>query len=676
MQQIRSALSLFNGISGLHLALDKAQINVEQVYYSEIDKFANKVTKQHYPNDIALGDVTKWKEWDIDWSSVDLVSAGFPCFAKGSSVLTKMGYKDISEVEIGDLVMTHKNRWKEVITLFHKENFIYKVKAQGLLETETTDEHPYLVSKMFRVNGKRVFSKPDWVEVKDLKVGDFICYPKILNENNHLNLTLDEAYLIGRYIADGHTTMHNRTETGREDERFYNLILSVGSHKIPNTPIKHHLHKHTQSTHRMVFSNKRLVNIVEEYCGRGAKNKVISPMLLELPKDLLEQLLCGLMDGDGSSRDGVYSLTTVSKGLVMSLNLAIMKLYGVVGNITYTKRPPKTVICGRTVNQSDTYTLRFTKEIRKQKHYHETEDYFLAPIKEVVETGSLKDVYNIEVDGDNSYTVNNCVVHNCQAWSVAGKQLGDKDERGMLFWTTLDIIKTVLEHNPKAKFLMENVKMKKDFEEYITHHTTEALGYVEKTLINSALVSAQNRNRYYWTNFKVTQPEDKSILLNDILEEVVDEKFGLSSEAIDYMSRLRNGKPRWEYHKSDINGKAACLTANMYKGIPYGVLQLPNESATKSGKAYSLTASYGGAAAWNSIERKQRTMIPIGESTLEHPNVYNGILYRKLTPIECERLQTVPDSWTECLSNTQRYKSLGNGWTIDVIVHILECAFK
>lgn len=81
-------------------------------------------------------------------------------------------------------------------------------------------------------------------------------------------------------------------------------------------------------------------------------------------------------------------------------------------------------------------------------------------------------MYNIEVDVDNLYTVNNCIVHNCQAWSVAGKQLGDKDERGMLFWTTLDIIKTVLEHNPKAKFLMENVKMKKDFEEYITQHTT------------------------------------------------------------------------------------------------------------------------------------------------------------------------------------------------------------
>lgn len=260
----------------------------------------------------------------------------------------------------------------------------------------------------------------------------------------------------------------------------------------------------------------------------------------------------------------------------------------------------------------------------------------------------------------------------CQAWSVAGKQLGDKDKRGMLFWTTLEIIAHVLKHNPSAKFLMENVKMKKDFEQYITHHTEQALGKVEKTLINSALVSAQNRQRYYWTNFEVTQPDDKGILLKDILEKNADAKFNLSDEAIAYMGRLRNGKPRWEYHKNPTSGKAACLTANMYKGVPYGVLQLKNESATKENKAYSLTASYGGAVAWNSCQKKQRTMIPVAESSEEHPNIYNGILYRKLTPIECERLQTFEDNWTDCISNTQRYKSLGNAWTVDVIVHILK----
>lgn len=255
----------------------------------------------------------------------------------------------------------------------------------------------------------------------------------------------------------------------------------------------------------------------------------------------------------------------------------------------------------------------------------------------------------------------------CQAWSVAGHQLGDKDERGMLFWTTLEIIAEVLKHNPKAKFLMENVKMKKEFEEYITHHTTEALGYVEKTLINSALVSAQNRNRYYWTNFEVTQPNDKSILLCDILEE--------ASNELRHCQRIKEGNKGHIANATDIkrvygqDGKAPTLTT--MGGGHREPKVLINESATKQDKSYTLTAAYGGAVAWNSCERKQRTMVPVCESDSVEPNVYNGVLYRKLTPVECERLQTIPDNWTDCVSKTQRYKMIGNGWNIDVIAHIL-----
>ncbi len=200
----------------------------------------------------------------------------------------------------------------------------------------------------------------------------------------------------------------------------------------------------------------------------------------------------------------------------------------------------------------------------------------------------------------------------CQAWSVAGQQLGDKDERGMLFWTTLEIIKHVLYFNPKAKFLMENVKMKKDFEQYITYHTEQALGHVEKTLINSALVSAQNRQRYYWTNFEVTQPEDKGILLKDILEDGDNQR-----------------------------AKSQTLLATIYK-----------ENA-------------------KSMVKRNKLGLCVSDSN-KTEYVESGIHYRKLTPLECERLQTLPDNWTSMLSNTQRYKSIGNGWTIDVISHILK----
>lgn len=294
----------------------------------------------------------------------------------------------------------------------------------------------------------------------------------------------------------------------------------------------------------------------------------------------------------------------------------------------------------------------------------------------------------------------------CQAWSVAGKQLGDKDERGMLFWTTLEIIAHVLKHNPSAKFLMENVKMKKDFEQYITHHTEQALGHVEKTLINSALVSAQNRQRYYWTNFEVSQPEDKGILLKDILEDGVNNRdksqtilatiYKENAKSMVKRNKMGlvvlGGAIRGRYildgKRQDYKMKTAGLTEQRLEVRNDGktntlttvqkdnVVVLQNESATKQNKAYSLTASYGGAVAWNSCQKKQRTMIPVAESSEEHPNIYNGVLYRKLTPTECERLQTFPGNWTDCISNTQRYKSLGNAWTVDVIAHILQCGFK
>ena len=235
----------------------------------------------------------------------------------------------------------------------------------------------------------------------------------------------------------------------------------------------------------------------------------------------------------------------------------------------------------------------------------------------------------------------------CQAWSMAGKQLGDKDERGMLFWTTLNIIKTVLEHNPKAKFLMENVKMKKEFEEYITHHTEQALGYVEKTLINSSLVSAQNRNRYYWTNFDVKQPDDKGALLKDIVDGTCINLYkGLEKD-------IRNGEVASE---QNLNG----ISQTMRRAL--------NNGRNPDQKANTLTAcSYKG------MGTNGMSNVLINESALEHPNVHNGILYRKLTPIECERLQTFPENWTDCVSNTQRYKSIGNAWTVDVIAHILGC---
>ena len=207
----------------------------------------------------------------------------------------------------------------------------------------------------------------------------------------------------------------------------------------------------------------------------------------------------------------------------------------------------------------------------------------------------------------------------CQGFSFAGKQLNFDDDRSKLFFTFVDVVNHVKSFNPNAFFMLENVMMKKEYEDVIT----EYMG-VNPIKINSALVSAQSRKRLYWTNISnVSQPEDKGILLKDILmdDSTIDDKYKLSDVGFEYMNRLRNGKPRWKYHTNYLEGKAACLTANMYKGVPYGII----------------------------MEKM-----------------------RRLTVEECEILQTFPINYTSCVSNTQRYKALGNSWTVDVIAHIFK----
>jgi len=205
----------------------------------------------------------------------------------------------------------------------------------------------------------------------------------------------------------------------------------------------------------------------------------------------------------------------------------------------------------------------------------------------------------------------------CQSFSNAGNQTGFDGSSG-IFW---EYVRVLREAKPKY-FMLENVKMKKEWQDIIT----KELG-VEPIAINSSLVSGQNRPRLYWTNIPgIGQPEDKGIKLKDILEDdsTVGKQYLMTESSLAYMDRLRNGKPRWEYHKNPLDGKAACIVASFYKLAGFGVLDYRN----------------------------------LGKPC------------RRLTPVECERLQTVPDNYTEGVSKTQRYKMIGNGWTVDVIAHI------
>jgi len=305
----------------------------------------------------------------------------------------------------------------------------------------------------------------------------------------------------------------------------------------------------------------------------------------------------------------------------------------------------------------------------------------------------------------------------CQGFSFAGKQLAFDDPRSALFFCFWRAVK----HLKPKYFLLENVRMKKEYLDVIS----EYMG-VEPIMINSALVSAQNRVRYYWTNIPgIEQPEDRGMVLKDILENDAEEPmysniyggfgekkprehfnksvtiransgggaipnvklkdFELSDKAIDYMNRSSDkwsgGKTRKDIYIKHESEKGMCLTANMHKGVPYGVIAVDKPKIVAGafrGRYYKDGVRQD---QFGSVAGKTKQMLELRKdektntvTTVQKDNVLtkDNVYWRKLTPVECERLQTVPDNYTNHVSNTQRYKMLGNGWTIETIAHILK----
>jgi DNA (cytosine-5)-methyltransferase 3A len=325
----------------------------------------------------------------------------------------------------------------------------------------------------------------------------------------------------------------------------------------------------------------------------------------------------------------------------------------------------------------------------------------------------------------------------CQSFSFAGKRKGmsTKDEieilsldqylelkeqnfefegQSYLFWEYMRILTDLRKLNPNVKFLLENVIMGEKWEKVLS----KAIG-VNGIKINSSLVSAQNRRRLYWTNIGmkpaglfgdlesvISQPKDKGILLKDILESEVDEKYFLSDKMIaSFQSHEERHKEKgtgffWKPTDGDVKGN--CLRANGALAPTDNIIihnLMPRSSTNGNGGSGHLTRNDGKTYCLdtaNSIAVEVREVRQLNKNNQSNNNtqpyqqnrvydiegitpalcahksdlIINTSRIRRLTPTECERLQTVKDGYTEGVSDTQRYRMLGNGWTVEVIAHI------
>lgn len=225
----------------------------------------------------------------------------------------------------------------------------------------------------------------------------------------------------------------------------------------------------------------------------------------------------------------------------------------------------------------------------------------------------------------------------CQGFSLAGKQIAFDDPRSMLYFEYERILKELQAINPNIKFLLENVKMKQEFKDVITSR----LG-VEPVAINSKVVSTQSRGREYWTNIEFTLPEDRCIKVEDILDNYTGNTVSNTEVKLQLDVLLQTSKYSKNYSWCyDSTGRILVTRPDGLKIQRIGRI------------------AFG----------QHQTEIVTCFTT---PYVFDGETIRKVTPSECEKLQTVPVGYTSCVSDSQRYKMLGNGWTVDVIAHILQ----
>jgi len=365
--------------------------------------------------------------------------AGGKCLLPMTKIYVNNSTKYPYEINIGDKVLTIDGSWQKVINKFvretndNKENF-YCIRGQGLEKFYLTGEHPIWAIKCNRHyygNGRRKLSnyikkdyKFEWVDAKDLKKGDFIALPKIKNNLNELFFNDNLMRFFGYYVAEGHfEKVKNRiTIAFHKDEIDY--IEDVVNIVKKEFMIDPRVEKRKHNCTVIRFSSKEVKELLRSNCGEMANKKILSNQIMN--SENISEFLKGYFRGDGSKSTGIYSMATISERLYYQLKLILLKL-GVGFRISirearidknkvkhqkvftiaiknYREIKKFNKIIGMTINKN----LKFQ---RKTSWFDK--DYFYTPVKEINKIKYSGEVYNFEIEGNQTYVTVDAIVHNC-----------------------------------------------------------------------------------------------------------------------------------------------------------------------------------------------------------------------------------------------------------------------
>ena len=451
-----SELALFAGCGGGCLASRGLRHRV--VGYVEWEDFPQAVLQArirdgHLDAAPIFGDVRAFVRdgWARRYRGrVDLVSAGFPCFAAGTFVLTRRGHVRIEDVAVGDECLTHRGRWRRVTAVMRRGDApLVRVDAGGVPGVVTTPEHPFFARDMSpRWNSaaraqRRQWGEPRWVEAASLS-GKFLgqVLPPVEPDER------PEAFwwLVGRYLADGWRVARKGRRAGR-------VVFGIGRKKAHEFAKRvaaagfHATEVHERTAIKFHVSSGWLYEFLEPF-GRLAHGKHLAASALALDSGRAGALLDGYLSGDGHDNGTVERASTTSKALALGIALLAHRARGVVAGVRPGPAGGSCSIEGRAVNTRDSWIVDVP---RRNRSAILDGQYGWKLVRRVSDYGR-GDVYNLAVEEDESYVADGAIVHNCQPFSVAGKRAAHGDERNM--WpATRDVLREV---RPGLAFL-ENV---------------------------------------------------------------------------------------------------------------------------------------------------------------------------------------------------------------------------
>lgn len=433
--------SLFSGIGGFELGLERTG-GFKTVWQCEIDPFCQKVLEKHWPNVKRFTDI-KNMGIEEEIPHVNVICGGFPCFTAGTLVETADGYRPIESLQVGCLVKTHNNRFRRVYSVMNREAPILQVEVRGSLPIEATAEHPFLIRRRIDTRPHRgpithTFGDPEWVYAKDL---DESCYVGMPLDTPDLRAWKSEAfwYLIGRWLGDGWIVNHKRTSKipqghrgSRVNSRVWKAIICTGHEDATDLKAKitqagfHATESREETATKFHISSKELVTFLEPF-GKGADGKRIPGFVFKAQLEIQRALFRGWIDSDGYETDKIICGTTVSKELAMGMARIARNAYRKPVTVRLSKVPDKAMIDGRAVSQKPFYQVRVWKTSKTVWEWGD--DVCWSQVRSVKNLNTIKTVYNISVEEDETYVANECIVHNCQPVSCAGKRKGKEDAR-------------------------------------------------------------------------------------------------------------------------------------------------------------------------------------------------------------------------------------------------------